>query len=297
MVILMPNSALSPPMPAFEHHQTHLSLTSPQIQLSCGKWLPPNAEWMPEPLWQGIKLILVLRGSLQCRLENQENITISSPTLCVIANHEENISHQRFTPDTSMHYASVRLDAEMLDSLEISDLPLLQRATQHGPQLLCQPASKPMQALVQQMITNPLQGKFRDLYLAGKALELSAFALEQLQGQHTPTNPPRLNQADIERIHQARELLAADLANAPTLYQLARQVGLNVRKLNHGFKMLLGCTVAACLQELRLQQGYRLLVSGDCPIANVAWSVGYTPAHFSTAFRKRFGLSPHTLRQ
>ena len=28
----------------------------------------------------------------------------------------------------------------------------------------------------------------------------------------------------------------------------------------------------------------------------VAYRVGYSPAHFSTAFRKRFGVSPKSLR-
>lgn len=41
---------------------------------------------------------------------------------------------------------------------------------------------------------------------------------------------------------------------------------------------------------------YRLLVEGDLSVSSVAYRVGYSPPHFSVAFRKCFGVSPKTLK-
>jgi len=47
-------------------------------------------------------------------------------------------------------------------------------------------------------------------------------------------SPLRL--ADIERIHEARDILISNMQNPPSLFNLARQVGLNDTKLKRGFR-------------------------------------------------------------
>ncbi|WP_213978658.1 helix-turn-helix domain-containing protein, partial [Serratia marcescens] len=59
-----------------------------------------------------------------------------------------------------------------------------------------------------------------------------------------------------------------------------------------GFRQLFGASVFGLLQEHRLQTAWRLLSEQDLHVSTVAWQVGYTPAHFSVAFRKRFGVMP-----
>ena len=54
--------------------------------------------------------------------------------------------------------------------------------------------------------------------------------------------------------------------------------------------------MARCLQEERLLRGRELILSGGLSVSEAAWHVGYAPAHFSVAFRRRFGLSPSALR-
>ena len=48
--------------------------------------------------------------------------------------------------------------------------------------------------------------------------------------------------------------------------------------------------------EQRLQQAYAMIASGEASVAVAAFKVGYTPAHFSGLFRKRFGIAPSALR-
>jgi AraC family transcriptional activator of pyochelin receptor len=82
----------------------------------------------------------------------------------------------------------------------------------------------------------------------------------------------------------------------PSLEGLAQQVGLNVRKFSDGFRRVYGSTVFGFLQEYRLEQAYKLISSGEMSVSEAAYHVGYGAAHFATIFRKRFGISPSSLR-
>lgn len=72
-------------------------------------------------------------------------------------------------------------------------------------------------------------------------------------------------------------------------------MGINERKLTAGFRQLFGMSVFEHLQQHRLEQAYGLLTSGGCSVTQVALEVGYSIAHFSTAFRRRFGIAPSEL--
>ena len=57
-----------------------------------------------------------------------------------------------------------------------------------------------------------------------------------------------------------------------------------------------GASVFEYLQEQRLQRAYAMIASGEASVAVAAFQVGYSPAHFSGLFRKRFGIAPSSLR-
>lgn len=54
--------------------------------------------------------------------------------------------------------------------------------------------------------------------------------------------------------------------------------------------------MARHLQETRLTRGRELILNGGLSVSEAAWHVGYAPAHFSVAFRRRFGAAPSSLR-
>lgn len=150
-------------------------------------------------------------------------------------------------------------------------------------------------SIASSLMTSPMEGLARPVYCIGKAFELVAMALEQHMPGVTRSHPAgRL--ADAEPLQAARAILIDECRNPPCLAVLAARVGLNERKLNRGFRQLFGLTAHAFLQEHRLQRAYRLLSAGQVSVSEVAYSVGYGPAHFATIFRKRFGLAPSELR-
>jgi AraC-like DNA-binding protein len=85
--------------------------------------------------------------------------------------------------------------------------------------------------------------------------------------------------------------------NPPFLLELARQVGLNEKKLNLGFKQVFGTTVFDYLRTYRLEKAKQLLNEGKMNVTEVAFGVGYLHhSTFSRSFTRHFGISPMAYR-
>lgn len=154
-----------------------------------------------------------------------------------------------------------------------------------------------MQVCLHQILNCPYQGATRKIYLEAKALELIAMRLQEVlsedNSQYCLSQVIREN--DIERIHHAKEILRTHYENPPSLAELARQVGLNQRKLKQGFRACFGTTAFGYLHDYRMEQARLLLIDTQMNVTQVAHSVGYASLpSFSTAFRKKFGICPRT---
>ena len=74
---------------------------------------------------------------------------------------------------------------------------------------------------------------------------------------------------------------------------LAREVGLSRTHLQRKMKEQTGLNVAEFIRNIRLEQAARLLREQKINVSQVAYSVGFSNlAHFSTVFKKHFGLTP-----
>ncbi len=152
-----------------------------------------------------------------------------------------------------------------------------------------------MQVCLHQILNCPYQGATRKIYLEGKALELIAMRLQELlyedNSQHDSSECIREN--DVERIYHAKEILRTQFENPPSLAELARQVGLNQRKLKQGFRACFGTTAFGYLHDYRMEQARLLLTDTQMGVTQVAHNVGYASLpSFSAAFRKKFGICP-----
>lgn len=147
-----------------------------------------------------------------------------------------------------------------------------------------------IQTALWQILQCPYKGLIHQLYLEAKSLELIALFFEAV-AENSPAHPC-LNRDDLERIHHARHVLQSNLHTPPGLIELARQVGLNDRKLKAGFRQVFDTTVFGYLTQLRMEKARQLLAQ-QRSVAAVAAAVGYTsPTAFSGAFRRKFGITP-----
>ena len=74
---------------------------------------------------------------------------------------------------------------------------------------------------------------------------------------------------------------------------LTSEVGISRAQLHRKMKEMTGLPVSEFIRNIRLEQAVRLLKEQKVNVTQVAYAVGFSNlAHFSTVFRKQFGVSP-----
>ncbi|OUJ73731.1 helix-turn-helix transcriptional regulator [Hymenobacter crusticola] len=153
--------------------------------------------------------------------------------------------------------------------------------------------SPQQRTLIQQIINCPYSGSLKKMFLEARFLDL--FIEQQTQLMQLRV---RGTSRDREMLHAVRDFLDSNYAEPPSLLALARQFGTNDFKLKKGFRELFGTTVFGYIAERRLTVAHQLLSLTDQPVQEVAEVVGFAnPAHFSTVFRRKFGLRPTQVRR
>ena len=109
-----------------------------------------------------------------------------------------------------------------------------------------------------------------------------------------PEEPDDLVSADARYLQKIREAVHAHLSDPDFgVQELADAVHQDRSHLFRRMKELTGDTPSALLREERLLRGASLIEARAGNISEIAYAVGFrSVAHFSTAFRERFGQSP-----
>jgi AraC-like DNA-binding protein len=153
------------------------------------------------------------------------------------------------------------------------------------------PMSVQQRAVVAGLAQPPVSKAAQVLWYQAKALELMAHFLFE------PRDPEffcqRQKRVARERVERARELLARDLANPPTLEVLGQEVGCSPFYLSRMFSREVGLTIPQYLRKLRMERAAELLRTGRFNVTEAATEVGYSSlSHFSKAFCETIGCCP-----
>ena len=78
-----------------------------------------------------------------------------------------------------------------------------------------------------------------------------------------------------------------------TLDELAHYTGRSLATFKRDFKKISELTPEKWLIKKRLEKAYELMKTGRKKVVDVYAEVGFrNPSHFSTAFKKEFGVAP-----
>ncbi|MDI5922364.1 GlxA family transcriptional regulator [Halomonas sp. LR5S13] len=125
------------------------------------------------------------------------------------------------------------------------------------------------------------------------------FVLERIRMGDEPQQVPlrsRLGHAP-DSLAEAVALMEANIEEPLTTHELAEHLGISRRQLERLFKKYLQAVPSRYYLDLRLQQARRLLRASDRPAGEIALQTGFSSAaHFSTAYRNHFGITPREER-
>ena len=100
-----------------------------------------------------------------------------------------------------------------------------------------------------------------------------------------------------QRLARVLDYMSAHLAEPLTLEALAAEAAISKFHFARLFRESVGATPHAFLVQLRMEAARRMLTTTDLTVASIAVNCGFVgPAHFGTAFTRRYGLSPKAFR-
>ena len=156
----------------------------------------------------------------------------------------------------------------------------------------------PIQQVVYQIINNHYSGDLQRLFLLSKSIELLVLCAESCSLALNKKQEFVRTPADKEKIIAVRDLINQRITDPPSFTQISRSVGLNEYKLKRGFKEIFNTTVFGYLTEQRLLLAHQFLKDTQKTAAEISFELGYsTPQHFNNVFKKRFGLTPDSVRK
>lgn len=100
------------------------------------------------------------------------------------------------------------------------------------------------------------------------------------------------------RIQKACEYMQQGMTGKLSIDDVAAACNLSTSRLAHLFREQMGMGPKAWINDIRLQQARKLLVTSNDSVSRIGERVGYEdPAHFARYFRKSMGCSPRQFRQ
>lgn len=247
-----------------------------------------------------------LRAAVDMAFGGYSRVNVLEPSCRFISVPPDELTVENVIPGAWLRWVTVCCRPEMLGRLadvRTDDLPLRDTGSSTDVDGF---AYRPfrftpaLKSAASDIISMRPRGGLRSAYVAVKAQELLVLGLDGMLNGHPAemlSQQVKLAERDIEALNVARAILDSDLANPPTVADLALRVGLNRNKLFYGFKSLFGVSISEHLQERRIARGHALLVDTDMPISEIAMEIGFRhQCNFSTAFRARHRMTPSQLR-
>lgn len=137
-------------------------------------------------------------------------------------------------------------------------------------------------------------GPARRLFAQAKALEYLGGIVGFFNADDRRPNERR----HTRKILELKECLLSLEGRIPALNQLAKDFGLSAKQLNIEFKMEFGQSIFEFITANRLEQAREALLESSIPMKVISERLGYSHVnHFITAFKRKFGYSPGSLRK
>jgi AraC-like DNA-binding protein len=159
------------------------------------------------------------------------------------------------------------------------------------------PATAEMIDIIREITDCEREGTYKKMFFEAKIIQLLLLQLEQLCCDNCPIKC-QIKNSDTIKMYQVRNIILSNLKDPFSLKELAHLVGTNEFTLKKGFKTIFGTTVFGFLNDIKMEKAQNLLTKQELTITQVAELVGYKNAtHFTTAFKKKYGILPSALKK
>lgn len=235
----------------------------------------------------GNATFLFNNGAYTFNVANQHCILLYNPQQKLPINLE-------IKPKTTLVSLLVSIDKfHSLFSKEAEYIPFLSEENKNRKYYDENSIKPPVLIVLQQIINNNSNNPIKKLYVRGKLYELLSLHFQNDEATAEENCPFLVDERDVLKIREAKDIIIERMANPPTLQELANEVGINLKKLKEGFKQIYSDTVYSFLFNYKMEHARQLLENNRYNVNEVGIKVGYsTSSHFISAFKKKFGTTP-----
>ena len=153
--------------------------------------------------------------------------------------------------------------------------------------------SPAMAVVLSQLMNYSLHPSIKNLYVKGKVYELISLYFNKAEDADIEQCPFLVDEDNVRRIKQAKEIIIARMTEPPTLAELSNEIGLSLKKLKEGFKQIYGDSVFGFLFDYKMEYARKMLETGKYNVNEVGHKIGYsTASHFISSFKKKYGTTP-----
>ena len=242
-------------------------------------------------------IVIVRRGSYRRRFRYQQ--VIGTPNHVTFYNPGEpyEVDHIR-GPQTKV--TAIRISFDLLSALLASRDPKAaaeNRFPEHVTHTLCPPNWYRLhKELLSYLSTTEVP---EELMVEEVLLAL----LDKIIGQAcetecAPTGSGASHSTSLARVAATQEFLADRFAENLTMKDIAKAVGCSPWHLARQFTSHVGLPIHRFLNRLRLRNALEQLCDGEVDLAGLAEESGFcSHSHFSSAFKREFGVTPRQARK
>ncbi len=180
-----------------------------------------------------------------------------------------------------------------LFTAEANYIPFLSTDNKEKKYYAQEPFSPSIAVILSQIINYNLHPSIKALYVKGKIYELIALYFNKSPNADIEQCPYLADEENVKKIKKAKEIILANMAEPPTLSELASEIGLSLKRLKEGFKQIYGDSVYSFLFDHKMDYAKSLLETGQYNVNEIGLKVGYsTASHFIAAFKKKYNTTP-----
>jgi AraC-like DNA-binding protein len=153
--------------------------------------------------------------------------------------------------------------------------------------------SPSIKLILNQLTAKNIHDKLQPIYIKGKVYELLSYYYNTEENLNPESCPYISTEETINKIKEAKQIIMDNMNNPPSLNELAKQVGLNIKRLKTDFKELYGMPVFTFLLNYKMELAKSLLLENNYNVNEIALQLGYSSSsHFIAAFKRKFGITP-----
>ncbi|WP_085032595.1 helix-turn-helix domain-containing protein [Ensifer aridi] len=285
---------LPPPQSASGHVDGFFDYQNPCLTIR--KLEAKDEFYDDEPGLGRLAFVLHLSGSRRIELGDAHQHELTGPTLAVL--YQPKGMHKRSIWRRGAHELSLSVGIwpEKLASL-FGFYPLcFPRFSVDGGQAFwySRPLPYAIMSAAEQLLNRGIHPLLSKGYVSIKAQELLCLGLSTLLSDSDFLSRPDVT---LNRIEHVKTIIDTNLRNPPSASELASSLGVSIQGLTDELRKETGLNYANYIADRRMKKAMLLLESGDAPLKQVAYEVGYGhTSNFCTAFKRRFGATPKDAR-